>query len=227
MADSTRTRRAFLRVSSESFAAMTGGFAFMTGLPRLTAQQAELKPELVQFDAHIEPLVRLIEESPRDTVLEQIADRLRRGRSYREILAALFLAGIRNVQPRPSVGFKFHAVLVVNSCHLASLSGPDEDRWLPIFWALDYFKSSQADEIRRSGWQMKPVKEALVPDAVHSRRLFVEAMERWDAEKADVATAGLVRTAGATEVFNLFARYAARDYRSIGHKAIYLANACP
>ena len=57
MADSTRTRRAFLRASSESFAAMTGGFAFMTGLPRLTAQQAELKPELAQFDAPTEPLV--------------------------------------------------------------------------------------------------------------------------------------------------------------------------
>jgi hypothetical protein len=33
-----------------------------------------------------------------------------------------------------------------------------------------------------------------------------------------------VRTAGATGVFNLFAEYAARDFRSIGHKAIYLAN---
>jgi len=54
--------------------------------------------------------------------------------------------------------------------------------------------------------------------------MFVEAMENWDAEKADVATAGLVRTAGATEVFNLFAQFAARDFRAIGHKAIYLAN---
>ena len=50
-------------------------------------------------------------------------------------------------------------------------------------------------------------------------------MDQWDVEKADAATAGLVRTRGATEVFNLFARYAGRDFRSIGHKAIYLANA--
>jgi hypothetical protein len=34
------------------------------------------------------------------------------------VLAALLLAGVRNIQPRP-VGFKFHAVLVVNSAHLA------------------------------------------------------------------------------------------------------------
>ena len=64
------------------------------------------------------------------------------------MLAALLLAGVRNVQPRPSVGFKFHAVLVVNSAHLASLASPDEHRWLPIFWALDHFKSSQARDVR-------------------------------------------------------------------------------
>jgi hypothetical protein len=114
---------------------------------------------------------------------------------------------------------------VVNSCHLASLSGPDEDRWLPMFWALDYFKSAQADEVNRSGWRMPPVNESLIPDSQRARELFVDAMDRWDEEQADVATAGIVRTMGATDVFNLFAQYAARDFRAIGHKAIYLANA--
>jgi len=219
-----RTRRAFLQTSAGGVSALAGGLAFMSQLPRVSAEEAGLDPKLVQFDEGIEPLVRLLEETPRDKLLERVAGRIRRGTSYREVLAALLLAGVRNVQPRPSVGFKFHCVLVVNSCHLASLEGPDEDRWLPIFWALDYFKSSQADEARKSGWRMKPARESAVPDAAHARSLFAEAMDTWDVEKADVATAGLVRTAGATEVFNLLARYAARDYRSIGHKAIYLAN---
>ena len=60
--------------------------------------------------------------------------RIRAGVSYQEVVAALMLAGVRNVQPRPSVGFKFHAVLVVNSAHVASLNARDTDRWLPIFW---------------------------------------------------------------------------------------------
>lgn len=219
------TRRAFVTTSASGIAAMTSGLPFMAGLPRVSADEAKLQSNLVQLGGDIEPLVRLIEESSRETLLEKVADRIRDGRSYREVLASIFLAGIRNVQPRPAVGFKFHCVLVVNSCHLASLSGPDHDRWLPIFWALDYFKSSQADETKRSGWRMKPVNEARVPDALHARSLFIEAMDTWDVEKADAATAGLARTTGATEVFNLFAKYAARDYRSIGHKAIYLANA--
>ena len=217
---SRSSRRQF--VAGTTAGAISG--TFLPGLPPVTADEARKTSEIVRFGSGIESLVRLIEETPREKLLEKTAAEIHAGRSYREVLAALLLAGIRNVQPRPSVGFKFHCVLVVNSCHLASLSGPDEDRWLPIFWALDYFKSSQADEARRSGWKMKPVRESLVPDALHAKQMFVEAMETWDVEKADAATAGLVRTAGATEVFNLFAQYAARDYRSIGHKAIYLAN---
>ena len=53
-------------------------------------------------------------------LLEEIGSRIKKGLAYREVLAGLLLAGVRNVQPRPSVGFKFHAVLVVNSAHLAS-----------------------------------------------------------------------------------------------------------
>ena len=82
--------------------------------------------------------------------------------SYREVLTALLLAGVRNIQPRP-VGFKFHAVLVVNSAHLASINSPDSDRWLPIFWALDQFKSSQARDVQEGDWTMSAVDESAVP----------------------------------------------------------------
>jgi hypothetical protein len=49
-------------------------------------------------------------------------------------------------------------------------------------------------------------------------------MESWDEEATDAAVAGLARSAGANDVFELFCRYGARDYRSIGHKAIFVAN---
>lgn len=217
------SRRKFLKQSTGAAAAVSG-LGFLSNLPLVKASEGLLAPDLVDFGNGIEPTVQLIEKTPRSKLLEEMALRVKAGLSYRQVLAALLLAGIRNVQPSPSVGFKFHCVLVVNSCHLASLSGPDSDRWLPIFWALDYFKSSQADEANRSGWRMSPVKESLVPNATNVRKMFADAMENWDTEKADAATAGLCRHVGATEVFNLFAKYAARDYRSIGHKAIYLAN---
>ena len=130
---------------------------------------------------------------------------------------------MRNIQPRP-VGFKFHSVLVVNSAHLASLSSPDSDRWLPIFWALDYFKSAQAQNVREGDWTMAATDDAKVPSADKACKAFMEAMDDWDETAADAAVTGLARTAGAQEIFEIFCRYGARDFREIGHKAIYVAN---
>lgn len=202
-----------------------GDLAFLSQLAPVSAAEATLDPQIVQLRPEIEKTVRLLEDSPREQLLEQVADRIGRGLSYREVLAALMLAGVRNVQPRPSVGFKFHAVLVVNSAHLASLSSPDSDRWLPIFWALDYFKSSQARDIQEGNWTMGPVNESALPTARRAREALLGAMDRWDAEAADAAVAGLTRTSGANDLFEIFARYGCRDFRSIGHKAIFVANA--
>lgn len=219
------TRRRFLQTAGLGSALFgLGDLSFLSNLPRVSADEAKLSPELVRFSPEIEPLVRLLEEAPRESLIEKVAARIHEGTTYQEVLAALLLAGVRNIQPRPSVGFKFHAVLVVNSAHLASLGSPDEDRWLPIFWAIDHFKDSQADEARQSGWRMPPVEESRVPAPHKARQAFIEAMESWDAEAADAAVAGLVRTAGTNELFELFCRYGGRDYRSIGHKAIFVAN---
>ncbi|XZE51673.1 hypothetical protein SH139x_003334 [Planctomycetaceae bacterium SH139] len=218
-------RRQFFRACGGVTAALALPELEMLGnLPAVSAADTVLDQQFVKFDDDIEPLVRLLEETPRERVVQAFASKIHDGTSYREVLAALLLAGVRNVEPRPSVGFKFHAVLVVNSAHLASLASPAEDRWLPIFWALDYFKSSQARDVQEGNWTMAAVGEARVPPPHQARQAFRQAMERWDVEAADVAIAGLVRSAGANEVFELMAHYGCRDFRSIGHKAIFVAN---
>ena len=207
-------RRKFLRQATAGGALLgLGDLSFLNRLPSVSA--AEAQPDEVKFLPDIEPTVRRLEETPRDRLLEAVATRIRSGRlSYQEVLAALLLAGVRNIQPRPSVGFKFHAVLVVNSAHLASLASPASERWLPIFWALDEFKSSQARDVKEGDWTMRGVDEARVPPPHKAGQAFVRAMDRWDVEAADAAVAGLARGVGAQEVFELFARYAARDFRS-------------
>src|SRR6185369_16743916 len=120
-----------------------GDFAFLNQLPTLGAQDVRVPRALVQLNPDIEPLVRLIEETPRDRLIEAVGERIRGGLGYQPLLAALMLAGVRGIQPRP-VGFKFHAVLVVNSAHLASLAAADRERWLPLLWAIDNYKASQA-----------------------------------------------------------------------------------
>lgn len=218
---SSPDRRAFM----QSSAAFGAGLAFLSELPAVSDADAKADPKIVMLRPDIEPLVRAIEDTPREKLLEEIASRIKKGLPYREVLAGLLLAGVRNVQPRPSVGFKFHAVLVVNSAHMSAMAGPDNERWLPLFWALDNFKSAQATNLKESGWRMKPVDEGRVPSAAKAREAFTTAMDDWDVEAADVAVAGLVRTATAGEMFDLFAKYGSRDFRDIGHKIIYVANA--
>ncbi len=224
-------RRTFLSTGGATLlggaAAGLGDLGFIGKLPRAAGAEFNADTDadgMVPLRPEIEPLVRLLEETPREKLLEVVANRIHQGLTYREILAALFLAGVRNIQPRPAVGFKFHGVLVVNSAHLASLNSPDEHRWLPMFWALDYFKQTQAQDVREGDWHMRPVNESSVPHAEKAVKAFTSAMDSWDEEAADVAAAGLARAAGANEICELFYRYGARDFRSIGHKAIYVAN---
>jgi len=217
-------RRSFLKQSvGAGVLASLGDLGFLQQLRPVSAAEAKLEPRMVRLHPEIEPLVRMLEDTPRDRVLEEVAARLHRGLTYRELLAALLLAGVRNIQPRP-VGFKFHAVLVVNSAHLASLASADSDRWLPIFWAIDQFKSSQATDVREGDWTMPPVDESAVPPSHRAKQAFLDAMDRWDEAAADAAMAGLARSASAHEIFEILCRYGVRDSRELGHKEIYVAN---
>ena len=215
-----RGRRRFLAASAGAL----GITPMLQSLGPLNAAETELTGGIAQFSSEIEPLVRFLESTPRERIIEETARRVRGGVSYRQLLAALLLAGVRNVQPRPSVGFKFHAVLVVNSAHLASISGADEDRWLPIFWAIDNFKGSQARDVREGNWTLAPVDESAVPPPHLAAKKLRDALDRWDESAADVAVTSMVRSHGANDVFELLSEYAARDFRSIGHKVIYLSN---
>ena len=161
----------------------------------------------------------------RSKLLEAVAGRIRGGTSYQQLLAAPLLAGVRGIQPRP-VGFKFHAVLVVNSAHLASLAAADHDRWLPLFWAIDNFKASQATNKAEEGdWMMPPVNEAKLP--VRGGREASASPRRWTTGTRRPPTAPPRRWPARcrrSEAIELFWRYGARDFRDIGHKAIYVAN---
>src|SRR5262249_34874876 len=110
-------RRTFLKTAATAGTLVgLGELDFLQALPRVSAAEAAADPKFATSRPEIEPLVRLLEDTSRSRLLEEVGARVKSGTSYREVLAALLLAGVRNIQPRP-VGFKFHAVLVVNSAH--------------------------------------------------------------------------------------------------------------
>ncbi len=157
------TRRTFLERSLQAGAAAgVADLAFLDRLPAVSASEVARGARRVQLEPDIEPLVRVIEDTPRPQVLDAVADKIRAGTCYQDLLAAVFLAGVRGIQPRP-VGFKFHAVLVINSAHLASLASPERERWLPLLWSIDNYKASQATNKKEGDWSMAPVEEAHCP----------------------------------------------------------------
>src|SRR2546429_4489436 len=163
--NASATRRRFVKTAIGAGTLLgLGDLGFLARLRPVSAAEANLNPDIVRFNPEIEPLVRFLEDTPRERLLEETGARIKRGLSYGELVAALLLAGVRNIQPRP-VGFKFHAVLVVNSAHLASMASPDSERWLPIFWALDNFKAAQAQDVKEGDWTLRQGDEARVPAA--------------------------------------------------------------
>src|SRR5438552_18200991 len=106
---SALTRRDFVANTVKASAlAGLGDFAFLRNLTPVSAADAKVLPAKAQVNPDIEPLVRLVEETPRERLFEAVAEKIGHGTSYQQLLTALFLAGVRSIQPRP-VGFKFHA----------------------------------------------------------------------------------------------------------------------
>jgi hypothetical protein len=214
-------RRRFLQSASAlGLGAGLGEWALVRAVTPARAAEMAVAPEMVRFRPEIEPVVRWIEETPPEQAFEVAIDRLKHGLSYRDLLAGLFLAGIRNIKPHP-LGFKFHAVMVMNSAHLLGQTAAVEDRLLPMFWALDNFKNAQAQDVKEGDWALGPVEESRVPKPHAARAAFLSAMEAWDAEAADAAVAGLCRGSGAAGAMEPIWRMAVRDQRNIGHKPIF------
>src|SRR5207248_616822 len=114
------------------------GLAGVPTLGGLAAFAAERPPDKVRFGPDIEPIVRLIEETPRNKCVAVFIEQLRRGLPYRRFLAAAFFAGIRKLHSH-------HDVYKIHSVHQVCMDVRPEERLLPLFWAVNAFKQRQED----------------------------------------------------------------------------------
>ena len=176
-------------------------------------------------DRSVEGLLKWLEESRRDHLPGDLVPMIRTGIRYEHLLAALCLAAVRNVQPYPDVGYKYHSVMVLRSIQLTTAQLPSADKWLPIVWAVDYFKDTQAQERAASGWQLPAKPTGSVGDREAARSALVTALDCWDRDAADAAIVKYAQAAPAEDIFSVLFAYGARDLRAIGHKAITVSNA--
>ena len=96
---------------------------------------------------------------------------------------------------------------------------------MPIIWAVDYFKETQAEERANSGWHMSPRAGSSKANPEAARRSLTVAIDKWDREAADAAIVDYAQSAQPGDIFRLLFLYGGRDLREIGHKAISVSNA--
>src|SRR3954467_12734535 len=96
----TNDRRGFLKTAAGAGAALgMANLGFLSELPPVSAAEAKLDPKKARYGDDIEPLARLLEDTSRDRVLEEVGARVKKGLAYKELLAAILLAGVRDIQP--------------------------------------------------------------------------------------------------------------------------------
>ena len=178
-----------------------------------------------ETDRPVAALLKLLENSQRERIPRELVGMIRAGLRYEDLLAALSLAAVRNVQPYPDVGYKYHSVMVLRSIHLTTQHLSSADKWLPIVWAADYFKDAQAQERATGDWRLPVSRVAQVSNPQVARRALATALDNWDRDAADAAVVKYAQDASLDEIFSLLFPYGARDLRAIGHKAITVSNA--
>ena len=214
-----KTRRTFLQSTAAVGAALGASeLAAFADLSPATAGETRVTPDIVHYSPDMEPTVRLMEDTPIEKCPEMLAEQLRLGASYRQLLAGLFLAALRGPS---SIA---HSVFVIHSAHEISLDARAEERLLPLFWALNNYKYWYNWHAQNPN-RLSPFKGVL-PSSETAEMEFHAAMRQADGTKAEAAMVSLLRSKGASHVMALLWPYGAQDCVDVGHCAIGVSNVC-
>jgi hypothetical protein len=205
------TRRKF-------FGQVAAGALMASQFPRMAAP---LLPGRVPDE--VDDLVRWIVAVPHADANGQLIDRVKKGLKPEPLLAALLLAGVQEVEPRP-LGFKFHCVMELWAVHGVMEKLPAAQRILPLVYGLDSFKQSQEAQLRAGAWHLPAVDEKALPDIAKAKGELAVAMDAWDLAKADAAATALARAGKRDELVATIAPRAARSFDNVGHGPIAAAN---
>lgn len=172
----------------------------------------------------INELVKRVRSTPHDELLRKAVSwhSAANGPDWRDLLAAAFLAGIRDVEPRP-VGFQFHCVMMTTSAFSIATRAPEPERLAAALFNLDEFKRSQARDARGGDWTMKAAPATAAVDVAAATSAITEVFEKWDLDAADQASTALAHCASLDEAFEPLWWYGLRDFTNIGHNPIFVA----
>src|SRR5215468_4376379 len=145
----------------------------------------------------MEPLVALIEETPDDRILPALVDRLRKGTTLRELVAAGALASARTQANGEYNGM--HAFLALAPCYAMALQSPEGRQALPVLKVVARNAGCIHDPRNRDRARLQSVAPATLPQGRSGGELLRAATGPKEAEQV---LAGLLTRGSPRDAYN-------------------------
>jgi hypothetical protein len=165
------------------------GFGMATELGLAPAFAADA-PDTLDFGS-LESLVRLMQETPANKLIQALADKLKSGTELSRLVAAGALANARTFGGEDYVGF--HTMMALApSLHMAR-ELPQTFQPLPVFKVLYRNTNRIQERGGRKDEVLHPVKPATLPEGSLGGDLLREAVRRKNCEEAERTFAALTQ----------------------------------
>ena len=183
------TRREFLADVGRGMLVATvgGGLASELGLAPAFAADA---PDALDFGS-LEPLVRLMQETPVSKLLPELAGKLKSGVELRRLVAAAALANARTFGGEDYVGF--HTMMALAPALHMARELPEAQQALPVFKVLYRNTNRIQEHGGRQSEVMRAVQPGTLPEGRAGHEVLREAVLRKDAPGAERTLAALAQ----------------------------------
>jgi hypothetical protein len=192
-----RTRREFFADVGTGMVVASIGSALATDLGFSTAFANEGR-EALNF-GRMEPLVCLLQETPANRLLPELARRLQNGTEIRELVSAAALANARTFGGEDYVGF--HTLMALAPAYHMSSEMPQAQRALPVMKVLYRNTNRIQERGGRKNEVLRPVQPAALPEGRVGGEVLRDAVRRPDMDAAERTFAACAR-GSAEDAFN-------------------------
>ena len=176
-----RSRREFLGEVGKGMVASSVGLAMAAELG-LSPAGAEQEDKSLEF-GELEPLVRLMQETPIERLLPTLVAQLNRGIELNRLATAAALANARTFGGEDYVGF--HTMMALAPAVHMSTEMPKAMRPLPIFKVLYRNTNRIHEHGGRDSEVLKPVEPAPLPENSVHGEVLRDAIRRQDKDRAE------------------------------------------
>ena len=206
-------RRTFLSSSLWAGAGLAAGGRRIGGAPAVAVAGLDLRV-----------MAERVLAAKRGDVADLALEWAAAGATFRDLLGVSYLAGLREINPS-LIGGQVHALMMVASAAETGAVLRGRQKLLPALFNLDRVKRSQARDAgsSRGDWTLKEAPAPVEQPLAATRKELAAAMTAWDEEAGDRAVVTLHEAVPMDVFFEELWPWAVRDFRVIGHKAIFAA----